>query len=43
MEYLIGCVLLITCIAVYFPVMHIRKTNKLLKVMEQIEINTRKA
>jgi hypothetical protein len=43
MEYLIGCVLIITCIAIYFPVMHIRKTNKLLKILEQIEANTRKS
>jgi len=42
MEYLIACVLLITCITIYFPVMYVRKTEKLLKVLEQIEANTRK-
>jgi hypothetical protein len=42
MEYLIACVLLITCIAIYFPVMYMRKTSKLEKILEQIEANTRK-
>ncbi len=42
MEYLIACVLLITCIAIYFPIIHIRKANKLEKILEQIEANTRK-
>ena len=42
MEYLIACVLLIACIAIYLPVIYIRKTNKLQKVLEQIEANTRK-
>ena len=42
MEYLIACLLLITCIAIYFPVAYIRKTNKLQKTLEQIEANTRK-
>ena len=42
MEYLIACLLIITCIAVYFPVIHIRKANRLQKILEQIEVNTRK-
>jgi hypothetical protein len=42
MEALIACVLIITCIAIYSPIMYIRKTNKLQKTMEQIEANTRK-
>ncbi len=42
MEYLIACVLLITCIAIYFPIIHIRKSNKLEKILKQIEANTRK-
>ena len=42
MEWLIACLLIITCIAVYFPIAHIRKTNKLLRVLERIEANTRK-
>ncbi len=42
MEYLIGCVMIITFIAIYFPILHIRKANKLQKIMEQIEVNTRK-
>lgn len=42
MEWLIACLLVITVIAVYFPVVHIRMTNKILKALEQIEVNTRK-
>ena len=42
MEFLIACVIVITCIAIYLPVIYIRKTNKLQKVLEQIAVNTRK-
>ena len=38
----IWCVILITGILVYAPIVYIRKTDKVLKVLEQIEINTRK-
>lgn len=38
----IGCLLFITGIVAYFPVIYIRKTNKILKTLEQIEANTRK-
>ncbi len=43
MEWLIACLLVITIIAVYFPIAHIRLTNKVLKALEQIEANTRKS
>lgn len=43
MEYLIACVLVTTCIAIYFPVMYIRRANKVQKILEQIEANTRKS
>jgi len=36
------CVVVMTGIAVYFPTIYIRKTNKLLAVLEKIENNTRK-
>jgi hypothetical protein len=42
MTVLIACVLVITIIAVYIPIIYIRLTNKVLKVLEQIEVNTRK-
>jgi hypothetical protein len=42
MEYLIGCVIIITCVVIYFPILHIRKTNRIQKTLEQIEANTRK-
>ncbi len=42
MEYVVGCLLFITGMTIYFPVIYIRKTNKLLKTLEQIEANTRK-
>jgi hypothetical protein len=38
----IACLLFITGIVAYFPVIYIRKTNKILKLLEQIEANTRK-
>jgi len=42
MGILVACVIFIAGIAAYFPVIYIRKTNKLLKALEQIESNTRK-
>ena len=42
MQILIACVLVITLLAIYGPIIYIRKTNKLQKVLEQIEANTRK-
>ena len=37
-----GWVVLITLLEIYFPTIYIRKTNKILKLLEQIEANTRK-
>ena len=34
--------LLIAGITIYFPTLIIRKSNRMLKVLEQIEANTRK-
>ena len=42
MEWLIACVLVITLISLYFPIIHIRLSNKILKALQQIELNTRK-
>ena len=42
MDWVVACLLFITGMTVYFPVVYIRKTNKLLKALEQIEANTRK-
>ncbi len=42
MEWIIGCLLVVTIIAVYVPIVHIRMTNKVLKTLQQIEVNTRK-
>jgi hypothetical protein len=36
------CVVIMAAIAIYFPTIYIRKTNKLLAVLEKIESNTRK-
>jgi hypothetical protein len=36
------CVVIMTAIAVYFPTIYIRKTNKLMALLEKIEANTRK-
>ena len=42
MEIIVGCLLIITVIAVYIPIAHIRLTNKVLKTLERIEANTAK-
>ena len=42
MQYIVGCLLFITGIVAYFPIVYIRKTNRILKALEQIEANTRK-
>ena len=35
-----GCVVLIALLAVYVPTIYLRKTNRLLEVLEQIAANT---
>ena len=40
--YVIGCLIVITGLMVYLPVLFIRKADKLLKILQQIEANTRK-
>ncbi len=42
MQYVIACLLFITGIVAYAPIIYIRKTNRMIKVLEQIEANTRK-
>ena len=42
MEFVIGCMVIVTIMALYVPIVHIRLTNKVLKALQQIEINTRK-
>jgi len=42
MDWVVACLLFITGVVAYFPVVYIRKTNKLMKILEQIEANTRK-
>lgn len=36
-------VILIAMMAIYVPTVYIRKTNKILRLLEQIEANTRRA
>jgi hypothetical protein len=38
-----GCVMFIAGIVAYAPIAYVRKTNKLIKILEQIEANTRKS
>lgn len=38
----IFCVVVMTAMSIYFPTIYIRKTNKLMAVLEKIESNTRK-
>ncbi len=37
-----ACAVLVALLAAYVPTIYIRKTNKVLKLLEQIEANTRK-
>lgn len=37
-----GAIVLVALLAVYVPTVYIRKTNKLLEVLEKIEANTHK-
>jgi hypothetical protein len=43
MQVLVVCVLLITGLMVYFPVIFIRKMNRLISTVERVEANTRSA
>lgn len=36
------CVMILAAISIYFPTIYIRKTNKLMAILEKIESNTRK-
>jgi hypothetical protein len=36
----IWCLFLLTAIVAYMPVMYIRKTNKILEILQRIETNT---
>ena len=42
MRYIAWCVLVVTGIAIYFPTIYIRKTNKVIKLLQQIAANTGK-
>lgn len=37
-----ACVIIIALLAIYVPTIYIRKTNKLIELLEKIEANTRK-
>jgi hypothetical protein len=41
-SYIFGLLIVITLIVVYFPIIFIRKSNKILETLERIEANTRK-
>ncbi len=43
MQWIVACLVIITGLAIYFPVIYIRKMNRVLGVLEQIEANTRTA
>lgn len=42
MNIVAACLLFITGMVLYFPIIFIRKTSKMLRILEQIETNTRK-
>jgi hypothetical protein len=39
----IWCLFMITAVVVYIPLLYMRKTDKILKTLQQIEANTRKS
>jgi hypothetical protein len=39
----IWCLFVLTALAIYIPIMYVRKTDKILKALQQIEVNTRKS
>ena len=41
--FAIWLLIFITGIIIYIPIMYIRKTDRLLKLLQQIEANTRKS
>ena len=42
MKLVLACLLFMTGMAVYLPTIYIRKTNKILRLLEQIATNGRK-
>ena len=38
----VACLILIALLAIYVPTVYIRKTNKMIHLLEQIAANTRK-
>ena len=42
MKYMVMCVLFLTGMAIYFPTVYIRKTNRMLKLLEEIAASLRK-
>jgi hypothetical protein len=43
MQWMIACLVIVTGIVIYFPVVYIRKMNRVLEVLRQIEANTHSA
>ncbi len=43
LSVLIWCIIVMTGVGIYFPIIYIRKTTKLEKLLNQIEANTRKS
>jgi len=41
-EYAIWCLFVITGLTIYFPILYIRKMDKVLRLLEKIEQNTQK-
>jgi hypothetical protein len=41
MNWIVACLMIITGIVVYFPTVYIRKMNQVLKLLREIEANTR--
>ncbi len=39
----LACIALVALLAIYVPTVYIRKTNKILALLEKIEANTRNA
>jgi len=42
MRYVVWCVIVVTAIALYFPTIYIRKTNRMIRLLEEIAASLRK-
>jgi len=42
MRYMVWCVIVLTGVGIYFPTIYIRKTNRMIRILEEIAAGLRK-